>query len=775
MNLKAKIVLIIVLIIVTTGISSIIYIELIGTRNTVVNRAPVISNLPDQKLYKDSFLFNAFDLDNYSFDPDSDLLNYSIIGNTYPQCGVSIDIENMIDIMPASGWTGVSNITIQVTDGKLNASDAFIINVTESEPEPPPQPIPIPIPFNEDFWQELLSYVDPENIPTLLGTLYEMFNSDIDDLDLGNFSISLLDLLYSGASEIELFRVYNYLSFTNMSDVLWKYECFDEYTGEGWHKRGEFDPYDFYPYSEYYLKYFPDPELLKIKMPLSPKIGLNAMMIPSLFPIPFIMEGSISAPNLDLASTHLLKTEFNSTTVDFLFSSDQPVNLTYELFGLNLPSNDYINSSAVEAQYTPLFIKNRYLQLPPSINTYINTHPYFKSHYDALDLIIDDNDNTFMVANKIRNYLQSNFIVDINALTNDPPVDGEDIVEWFCEHGEGLWSEFASAFCAFTRAFNVSSRFVDGFHSQDIVEDFDFIEGKNYFAIKYMNLYNWAEIFVPTSISGDGMWVQMDIIFDSFGAGGNPMANYRIKVNSNFTAGYRGPVANLTATLSSDTGSINNKSITFTDLSSGLTLGEVYTNQNGTASILVNINESQVVGPHIIMASYQLTNNYTFYMVYGNIQVNLTNVNPPTINRSISTTTNIQGYVYDPIAKQGVRNATLEIVLLVKGTQNQIINPFDINSIDTDINGNFNEIVSVNSWVPRGNYEIRVDFNGSWGGVFLAPGGIMDNSSNKIDFTITEELTYRLLFSIDGQPTDFPFPPKDNDLEYVDKTELQFT
>ncbi|MFX1552747.1 MAG: transglutaminase domain-containing protein, partial [Promethearchaeota archaeon] len=345
------------------------------------------------------------------------------------------------------------------------------------------------------------------------------------------------------------------------------------------------------------------------------------------------------------------------------------------------------------------------------------------------------------------------------------------IVEWFCEHGEGLWSEFASAFCAFTRAFNVSSRFVNGFHSQGIVPEYDDTENKWYFAIKYMNLYNWAEIFVPTSISGDGMWTQMDIIFDSFGAGGNPMANYRIKVNSNFTAGYRGPKANLTATLSSDTGSINNKRITFTDLNSGLILGEAYTDQNGTASILVNINESQVVGPHLIMASYQLANNFTSYMIYGNIQVNLTNVYPQTINRSISTTTTIQGYVYDPVANQGVRNATVEFVLLDKSTQNKIINPFDINSIDTDINGNFNEIVSVNSWVPRGNYEIRVDFNGSWGGVLLAPFGIMDNSSNKMDFTITEELTYRLLFSIDGQPTDFPFPPNPSNLINVKRGE----
>jgi len=51
-----------------------------------------------------------------------------------------------------------------------------------------------------------LSYIAPENIPTLLDTLYEMFDSDIDDLNLRNYSKNLLDLLYSGAGEMELFR-----------------------------------------------------------------------------------------------------------------------------------------------------------------------------------------------------------------------------------------------------------------------------------------------------------------------------------------------------------------------------------------------------------------------------------------------------------------------------------------------------------------------------------------------------------------------------------------
>jgi len=615
-----------------------------------------------------------------------------------------------------------------------------------------------PYPFDEEFFQDLFDDLSEEEIADLMEMLEEMMDSSIDDLDLSDFSEALLALLGSEAAQQEVFRVYDYDSFTNMTSKLWRYECFDEFTGDQWHSTAATNIYDFITLGEYLSQFSaPRPDIIQLKMPLSPNLGTNSMVIPSFFPVPFIMNGTVSADNLDPGSETLHKTDFNCTTLDLDFTSEDPVNMTYELFGLNLPSNDDINNSAVEAQYTPIFIKNKYLQLPPSIDTYINTHPYFKSHYDILDLIIEDTDQTFVVANKIRNYLQSNFTVDYDALTNDPPDDGEDIVEWFCEHEEGLWSEFASAFCAFARAFNVSSRFVDGFNSWGIEEGYDIDEGKDFFAIKYLNLYNWAEIYVPTSISGEGMWVQMDIIGDSFGQGGNPMSNYNIEVYTNFTAGYRGQLANLTAILSSDTGSVDNKKITFTDFSSGLPLGEAYTNQNGTASILVNINNSYVVGPHVIIASYQLANNFTFFYVYGDIEVNLMSVNPTLVNRSISNTTNIQGYVYDPIASQRVKNATVQFVLFEKGTSNIVPNPFDIPFTDTDNNGDFNVFTNVNPHVARGNYEIRVDFNGS--SQWPLPWGFMNDSSSRIELNVTEELASILLFSINGQPTDYPFFP----------------
>ncbi|MFX1345150.1 MAG: transglutaminase-like domain-containing protein [Promethearchaeota archaeon] len=622
-----------------------------------------------------------------------------------------------------------------------------------------------PFPFDEDFLMDLFGDLSPEQQQEVMDMLEEMMDSSIDDLDLSLLSAALLALLASQAAQRDVFKVYDYDSFTDMESKLWRYECFDEFTGSQWQSTAATSIYDFTTSLEAAAinsSYSNSLDRIKLKMPFTPQIGANAKVIPSFFPTPFIMENSVYADNLNLTSLVLYKTDFNCTTLDLEFWSADPVNMTYELFGLPLPSNEDINNSAVETQYTPPFIKNKYLQLPPSIDTYINTHPFFKSHYDVLDEIIEDTDNTFVVANKIRNYLQSNFTLGFNDLMNDPPADDEDIVEWFCEHGEGYSSEFTSAFCAFARAFNVSSRFVDGFHSRGIVENYDFDEGKNYFGIKYLNLYNWAEIYVPTSVSGEGMWAQMDIIYDSFGEGGSPASNYNIEVYSNFTAGYRGQWANITAILNATSGSVENKQIVFTDVSSGLQLDTDITDQNGIASILVNVNDSFVVGPHVIVASYQLsTYNYTYFMVFGDIEVNLLSVNPTFINRSISNTTNIQGYVYDPIANQRVVNATVEFVLLQKGTENKITTPFDITFTMTDDNGDFNEVVIVNPWVQKGQYDIRVDFNGS--NQWPIPWGSMNDSSNRIGFDITEEATLDLLFyinDIEASIYDSPIVPR---------------
>ncbi|MHA1281375.1 MAG: transglutaminase domain-containing protein [Promethearchaeota archaeon] len=615
----------------------------------------------------------------------------------------------------------------------------------------------IPSPYN---LEDLLSFLDQDSLETLM----DMFDGNIDNLNLAAYAALLGALLYS---DEPVFYVYNYDDFNNMSDVLWKYESFDKFNGDEWECTFPRTLHNFISLTEYYNSYS-SLDLLKIKMPLEPDEGANSMVIPSLFPNPYIIEGSFDADTLDPNSVVLYKTNMNSTTVDLNFYSSDNVNMSYELFGLKLPSNEEINNSAVDESYTPSAIKNTYLQLPPDITTYINTHPNFKKHYDILNSIIKPSDNAFQVANKIRNYLQDNFTFGFDAYQSDPPQDGEDTVEWFCEKEEGLWSDFASAFCVFCRAFGVASRFINGFNSRNIEEFYDKEEATNGFTVKYKNMYNWAEIYIPTDTSGNGYWVQMDILYDSFGSGGNPFTEeeFHITVESNFTSGNRGSIAQINATLTSPTASVEGRKVTFTDTTSGVTLGEATTNNKGVASILVNIDNNQVIGPHLIKASYFSAINYTTYVVYGPIRVNLLSLFPNEVNRSITNSTHINGYVDDPINGQRVKNATVEFVLLNKDTKIKQINPFNILYMDTDENGIFDTDLLIQPHIPNGEYLVRVDFNGSWNAQPLAA-GIVEDSSNILPLNITSKIEKRVFLYLDSyssQQTTLPKKSRFNSL-----------
>ena len=615
-----------------------------------------------------------------------------------------------------------------------------------------------PFPYNLSDFLDLFSDLNltQDQLDEIIDSLQDLLDADIEDLDLNDFASLLLAMMFS---DVEVFRVYDYIDFNSMTNKLWKYECYDEFIGDGWRSTSTKKVQDFYSYSDYGSKYgYLD--MLTIQMPLTPALGMNSLNIPTLFPTPFIMDGSVNAPNLIPGSPVLNIGSFNCTSLDLSFESTDDVDMAYEMFGLDLPSDDMINNSAVivtnpSSHY--LEILSNFTQLPTDRNTYINQNPFFKAHYNNLFNIINYQDNDFMIANKIRNYFLTYFTFGTTARDNDPPGDTEDIVYWFSEHQEGLWSDIASAFSIFCRVFNVASRFVNGFNSEGIEE----IPGENSFAIKYRNIYSWVEIYVPTDIYGNGNWVQIDIPLPMGG-----VSEYSITVDSNFTVGPRGEVANITATLISDIYPVDNKRIDFYDVTMEQPIGIAYSDINGKASILIDIDDSQVVGPHVITASYQTLNNYTFYSVIGDIQVNLNNVNPMEVNRSIDPTTNVQGNVYDPIANQYVKYTQLKLLLLEKGTNTEIsFNPFNPTYIMTDNYGDFNDFVDVDPSVPFGEYDLRVDFNGTWFHPFIPFPLILSNindSSNRLDFSVTEDLPLLFNFWINGTTSSNYENPKIN-------------
>ncbi|UCC19867.1 MAG: hypothetical protein JSV62_00905 [Promethearchaeota archaeon] len=113
---------------ITTGVFFYIYNQPTGRDGE--NKPPIISELPDITISEDSPQLDAFNLSDYSSDPESDPLNYSILVNSNPNCGVSIDTDNLVDIIPLAEWSGVSYVIIEVSDGKLTDTDVFKVNVT---------------------------------------------------------------------------------------------------------------------------------------------------------------------------------------------------------------------------------------------------------------------------------------------------------------------------------------------------------------------------------------------------------------------------------------------------------------------------------------------------------------------------------------------------------------------------------------------------------------------------------------------------------------------
>ncbi len=101
-----------------------------------VNTAPTLAGLPDQVVAIDKSKDNAIDLWAYASDGQSpvDALTFAIVGTPAPNAGISLDSNRYIDITPAAGWTGETEVTIQATDpGDMSITDTFSVSVLELE------------------------------------------------------------------------------------------------------------------------------------------------------------------------------------------------------------------------------------------------------------------------------------------------------------------------------------------------------------------------------------------------------------------------------------------------------------------------------------------------------------------------------------------------------------------------------------------------------------------------------------------------------------------
>ncbi|HSM57233.1 MAG TPA: M4 family metallopeptidase [Candidatus Sulfomarinibacteraceae bacterium] len=100
------------------------------------NTPPTFAPLPNQTLTEGASLNNAIDLWAFASDAEdaaADLL-FTISNTPDPGAGVAIDGNRYVDINPEAGWTGTTQVIVQVEDtGGLTANSSFEVSVTEQK------------------------------------------------------------------------------------------------------------------------------------------------------------------------------------------------------------------------------------------------------------------------------------------------------------------------------------------------------------------------------------------------------------------------------------------------------------------------------------------------------------------------------------------------------------------------------------------------------------------------------------------------------------------
>ncbi|MBN1213970.1 MAG: transglutaminase domain-containing protein [Candidatus Lokiarchaeota archaeon] len=625
---------------------------------------------------------------------------------------------------------------------RLNPNDPY----NDAEPEYPILNQP-PIPWDlQDLFEYLsnLGEVPDDYIDQML----DLLDGNIDELDLSDLA-DLLSLI--AFSDIEVFRIYDYDNFGSLLDNLWKYEAFEGYTGTSWDSSFGLDFFNFLPSSIYSSKYSSQ-DLLLIAMLLSPNdLGTSSFMIPSLFPNPYVIEDSVSSSIINPNNTIIRKNELNSTALAVDITDTNPDYLYYNMFGLDVNTLNDMIPYATKANNNTAEINSTYLQLPPTINSYINDvdNDKFRECYYELQTIITSTDNVAQTAIKIKQYLEDNFIFNLNASENNPQGPNEDNVNWFCTYREGVWSDFATAFTVFSRAFGIASRFVTGFQTRFAEENTTY----GYVPIKYRDMYSWSEVYVPFT-SSEGQWIQVDVC-ENIDPTATASNNYTLTLLSNFTSGHRNSsnFANITAILNHPTASVENRPINFQDEYMNENLGTILTDQNGIASVIININDSQSVGIHAIFGYFSIyAANFTTYTVYGDIPSNDLNLtislqSNSDINLDIDPTVTINGSLFDPLNGKLCRYCYINYTLIDKISQIPIIGVLSPSVINTDSTGTFYDLLSINPSIPAGEYELQANFTGFWEWGYDL---LINATSNKIDLNITKAIDYDIWFYINN-------------------------
>ena len=171
----------------------------------------------------------------------------------------------------------------------------------------------------------------------------------------------------------------------------------------------------------------------------------------------------------------------NYDDIEALFASEtlRP-GTDYRVLGLaSTASPDELASAATEY---PIWVANRYLQLPDEVSE--------RTRAEAQRIVIQANaSNPFDEVWAIQQYLRENFAYELNSPS---PESGQDWVDFFLfDHQAGRCEQFATSMAVMVRSLGIPARLVSGYNSSGELEP----GGELIYREK--QAHTWVEVFFP--------------------------------------------------------------------------------------------------------------------------------------------------------------------------------------------------------------------------------------------------------------------------------------
>ncbi len=497
-------------------------------------------------------------------------------------------------------------------------------------------------------------------------------------------------LTYQGIEDLEkiLFTVY-----PENPPRYWRITAYDNYTGRVGDSAGRWTHLN---ETTSPLGYAPSPNSLNYTVIMD--IDYNTRFIrnlPVLWPDPLILSGSLEI-GVEPLRYELLIDNYQGVIFNATFTDSGSTTLKYKVSYVPVNLTE-VRLNALPPNYTPDEIANVYTSLPPLSQDVYN----FASQF------ADKGENTFETALIVLRYFQVTFEYDYEMLfgtSTDPgPAQDQDYVEWFLQRGKGLSIHFATAYVVTLRILGIPARMVFGFLPGE--------ESGNGRVIKNKHLHFWAEVWIPTSTTGDGVWVPFDPAPPGYLEALNTERDSYV-INPKYTLTLeasqgnvtRGVPVNLTATLLSDGEPLTGEIITFTDMYDLLTLNGAtrVTNDSGVAVLTLIFNDTSIVGFHVIIASWKILSNQTTVVLMGNTTISVT-VTPSEVART--EIAQIRGSLCDAKNGRGLPNHQVTIIW---GEGNFT----DVLYTTTSSDGSFNYNYRVPLDHPLGNTTVQAIYEG---------------------------------------------------------------